>query len=343
VNTSDLEYRRGLSRFISSLDPLRQAQVKKFLQHRKQSGAGFPTVQNPLNPVDLLTFVNDHPSMAPLAPLPPFPPVTPLAAHDPLGEAVHERDAIHDAIADLNNGAPVGTEFAPTPKNKTFTRVNPTYNKQRNVLGSNQLVIPGGNSLPVAWLQADEEDSTVFTITAFVSQLVPSTFGDQFRPYAKVTWGTRVTPLAVVTVDIGLGVQFSLAGSAAFVEVGAEAGVNKITTPVGVTGMLSFNTTQRQSPSQRTAYIDSLAAGLSKTFDIPKFAPLILSVHRDDVTAPLTLTMLDVNGATAFEFTVAANAFMTYPLQVSNDVTQVKVTNNGAGTIVGRVVFGLSL
>lgn len=346
----------AFQKFLAGLNPLQVAQAKKFLAWQIAANRQFsPGVALPEAQLlaRLQAWAHGQTSRPQVQtwPFVPFLPQTPLAQGSPVPEnpliaadmqKYIEQKNIREAAESLE-GEDDGPEFQPGPKNKTFTRSNPTYNKQRNTLGGTANAAPGGVTVPVAWYMADEEDATVFTITAFVSEIVGTNIGDQVRPFLKITWATRTSPPAQVLVDISAGTQLSLCGAACWVEVGAESGTAASNEPVSITAMIGFNTTQRQSPSQRTAYITSLGAGQTVNFPVPAFAATVLEVQRDVLAAPVTLAFKDANSNVAFRTLLAANTFSNYPIQLSNDVASVDVVNGGAGTIQGRLVFGLAL
>lgn len=181
--------------------------------------------------------------------------------------------------------------------------------------------------------------------TGVIPPPAPPAVNPIIRPFARIQFGTR-DGLVKVEVDIGSGTQIVVPASNVYVEVGLDAGSN---TEFRMSSSLAFSTVLRTLPTTRTVYIDAQAtdSNPANSFQIlrPARAIELVGFERVDPAAAYTLYFLGVDNNVSnplYVRTIAANAILTAPIFLSNDVYYIWVSKTaGAGTSNARVIFGL--
>lgn len=192
------------------------------------------------------------------------------AAYGPNGEHLDDFDqkwqAQQRAHEELQAGAP-------------FVRINPPSAK-RGILGGSATVKSGDVPVQVAsWIGDDDAEAQPVTVMANPTPypMVTTSPGvlNTTRPYALVTFGTGINK-ATAEVDIGLGCQFTVIGSAVQVQVGMDANVGAVTVSppatLSIGASLGFFQVNRTAPLTRTRYCVADAAGANVTVLVPPFA-----------------------------------------------------------------------
>lgn len=223
-----------------------------------------------------------------------------------------------------------------------YSRITPPSAKH-SVLGNTQLISSGQNLLELAnWHGSDLETMPV-TIT-LGSALPPGVLSygslQDFTPYAVVRWGTRGI-FCTAEIDVGRGVQFSVAASSVIVQAGLEV-ANPDLAPGSLllSAMLGFYATQKTVPMTRTRTIRILSNITPVEVVIPPFAKTIEAVTRSTPTEPLQLEFLR-NGNGIVMLPAGVNMA---PITIPNAAHTVRVRNTGAvNQAEVNVVFGLSL
>lgn len=158
------------------------------------------------------------------------------------------------------------------------------------------------------------------------------------RAYASIQFGTR-GGTNTVEIDIGTGFQVTLPCSVIYVSIGVDAGA--VISPFDMSASLGFYQIVRSTPLIRTSYIDSLAASGTIQKVRPRFAAQ-LSFDRVDNSAQYEIDFQ--NGPTVlYSVIIPAGARLQAPVTLSNDVTQVTVTNQGMNTDNSRIMWGLAI
>lgn len=225
-----------------------------------------------------------------------------------------------------------------------FSRDNPV-SVLNGLLGGNASVMPGQFVEVVNW-QGEDAETTSCTVTLGQALYSPAAqVQPQLRPFARVQWGTRGF-LVEADVDIGTGTQFTIGASSVRVQVSQDQpDSGSVAAPVALTAMLSFRQVTRGAIPTRTAY-------LSNATNIPNAASFVtVPLYAKTVAFwrggpggqyAFKLHFIDSSGVDVYQYTVAANAFMT-PIEFSGDIVQIAVENTTPGVNNGRLVFGLSL
>lgn len=241
----------------------------------------------------------------------------------------YQRVAIKDVVTEkLREEAP-------------FRRTNP-FSAVEAILGNAVVVqsnTTGTKAPQVARWTGEDIDCTNVTVAFGV---IPPPSGNQpniIRPYGIVQFGSK-GQLETVEVDIGLGCQFTVAGSFVAVQVGMDDDGSTNAGSALLSGNMSFRKVAHGVPLTRTKY-NSIGNGATATVQVPPFAKRVL-FYTDTPAQTYTLTFKDWAGNTAYTFAVAANGFMTTSIPLSGDIEQVLITPQ-TGVVVTRLVFELAI
>lgn len=173
-----------------------------------------------------------------------------------------------------------------------------------------------------------------------------------YRPFAHLFWGTSRASPHEAYVDVGRGIQLTVASAFLYVSVGMDApgnpsGTTEVPGSMVVRAHLSFFGADRQQPITRTVYIDNHGIGIGNLTNIliPAFARSIIpgGLRTTDPNGQMTLDIKDEGGA------VIDHIFMMLPnsqvasIPLANDAYSIDVTNSGAIPATERIIFGLSL
>lgn len=227
-----------------------------------------------------------------------------------------------------------------------FVRSNPP-SVLTGILGNQGEVEPGGDLVDVANWVGEDAETTAVTITVAPTIGILPVPSPLWRPYCKVIWGTKGMS-SEVEVDVGLGVQFTLAASSVRVLVGLDSNpTGSTTTPLTIMGMLSFGTVAPANRTlTRTRYLDAAAntPDPASFVRVPAFGKDLMIV-RGGVggTYPYTANMIDFNGNNIYDYVQAVNTFQSVPIPLAPDIYQVALTNDLPGTNTARLIFGLAL
>lgn len=167
-----------------------------------------------------------------------------------------------------------------------------------------------------------------------------------YRPFMRITWGTsRGAPFEAV-VDVGRGIQVTLA--AAYIYANAGMDVPRSTDVAGsmvVSGSLNYYSAARQAPAMRTIYIDDLAnTSTSAQFNIPAFATGLLPIQVSEATTgACTIRWYDVAGRVLYRSQLLTPGAQVAPIPVANDAYSFDLTNDGSASANFRCMFQLSL
>lgn len=211
-----------------------------------------------------------------------------------------------------------------------------------SVLGSQATVSSKADSLTtVAYWQGLDTETRPVTITAApVLQAAGTGNPNFFRPFAKISFGTRAFSSAVF-VDICKGVQLTLTASAVTVDVGLEINTAHPEAQMTLTAMLSFGPIAKgETPATRTLYKDSTFL-TSPTFVVPPYAKRVW-FFRQDPAGAVTLSFNDANATTQYTVAIAANANMTSAIPIADDINTIDVVFTAPGS-PGRMIFELSM
>ncbi len=161
------------------------------------------------------------------------------------------------------------------------------------------------------------------------------------RPYANIQWGTQGA-LVSANVDIGQGVQLSIAGSTANVSVGLlENSPGSQPTSLIIAGMMSFSPIVKTNAATFTNYFDPLT-GAAAIATRPPFAESVQFFRASPAAVSLTLLFQDANTVTAYEVDLAAGAQMTDPIPLTSDITRIEIFKSGGGVAVAaRAIWNL--
>jgi hypothetical protein len=220
----------------------------------------------------------------------------------------------------------------------------------RGVIGGAVKVQPSGDPAvagqftQVAHWPGDDRETVPVAITVMPRidpALVPLVATGVFRPIGRVRWGTRGAQFELV-FDVGIGAQFSIAASSAYLDVGLDVGSD---TAMLISGALSFwGVSSAGSQQTRTDYTGTIANGGNVTRTRPQFASTIVDVGRSVATVPFTIDILDANATVIDERTIAASTFVQSPIYLPNDCRGIKISNTDAGNpAVFRVIWGLDV
>ena len=258
-----------------------------------------------------------------------------------------QRMKLEEAAATVSGGNDlaqmVGVEEAQKQKaisEAPYRRINPPSAYQA-LLGGTGVVFVGQDPQQVIFWQGENVEALPVSIMLW-PQTLTSAGGVSVRPFARIDFGTRDGRVRV-DVDLGTGTQLCVPASTVYVSVGVEVAA-------GVTGTISsrlsasigFYPIVRTAPITRTSYLDSIAAAATQTITRPAFANSIIGFERLDTTAQYTI-LFNANLVNVSRHIIAANTYLTAPIYLSNDITEVVVTNNGGGTDQARLVWGLAL
>ncbi len=192
------------------------------------------------------------------------------------------------------------------------------------------------NSGPIARLafwQGESRDACPVTVTVGVPNglVVP---GASVLPIARIEWGVHGGKF-VAEVDMFSGAEFTVVASSIYVSGFLE---NASLDSLDVTASIGFRTTQRTAPVLRTK---SITSGSTTTITVtrPPFASAIYGFDRETVANQYTLTLLDGDGNVTARRVIAANAYLTTPIPIPGNCTQVQITNNTGSDLGGSITF----
>jgi len=231
-------------------------------------------------------------------------------------------------------------------------RINPP-SAYTALMGGSAPVTSGGPSVEVGrWEGGSDIESQPVSIAFARVSPNPSTINGPeagllrpFRPYGIVQWGTRNAAISC-EVDIGAGTQFTIAATAVNIQVAMDDNLRLVPfTPPGtllLAGQLSFWTIMRTAPITRTLYYDLQAVELTTDFPVPSFAKK-LWLLRSDSTQPVQLFFEDSQTNVVYDFTLAAGAFQTQPIILTDDIYFIHVQSLAGNLNEFRLCFELSL
>lgn len=217
---------------------------------------------------------------------------------------------------------------------------------RRSVLSGQGSVNPGDSPKQVVQWTGDESEATnVSVMFAPVSPPPPiGAFFSVFQPFARIQFGSTSGGggLATLDVDIGLGGMICIPASVVNVLVGLDSGSSVAvgTGPYVMEGTISFGRITRTPPLTRTQYGST---GVLANYVRPNFA-VGLRLERATVSDQFLLQFKDSGGQVVFTRVIAPNTYLDQPIQVSNDVFSVDITNQtNAGAGAYRVMWVLSV
>ena len=210
----------------------------------------------------------------------------------------------------------------------------------------------------VRW-DGKEQDCTLVTISVsrnlqgagatFPAATNPAGSNFGYRPFFRVLWGTSRTQPNEVIGDVAMGVQFTVACSFLYCNVGMDASVNS---PIwGAEGsmvlaaQMAFFGAGRSSPITRTQYIDSLTAGsVSTSRIIPSFARSLLPIQTSERnTGAALIIWSDAAANVIMRSELLLPGGQTAPIPIPNDAYSYTLTNTGTATAFFRLMWELSL
>lgn len=215
----------------------------------------------------------------------------------------------------------------------------------KSVLGSQATVKSGGDPVTVAYFVGDDTETGAITVTfGAVRPVTPALvgIGVSQKPVGIVAWGTRSFQQQV-EVDIGVGTQLVVSGSACTVSVKLDPVVEAFTNPGTMTlsGMLSFHEVVRSyTPITRTVYMDNISAGGNTRVVVPAFAKSFTLQRTNSTSA--TLQLQNANGDVMT--TVFVAGFQDTPIVLPGDIFFIGVVDTaGGGMSNPRLIFNLEL
>ena len=169
-----------------------------------------------------------------------------------------------------------------------------------------------------------------------------------YRNFFRVRWGSGRGQLCQAIGDIGNGVQFTVACSSLYVDVGQDVPYPGV--PAGsiwLNASMSFFSSSRVSQVFRTMYVDQLAAAATTKVTIPAFATTLEAINtatlgnfsiRIDSTPGSSGTGRNLATVSNSATQVRSNA-----IALPSEAYQVTITNNAGTPQDLNLVFGLSL
>lgn len=246
-------------------------------------------------------------------------------------------------------------DVAPFARSNPPTILQGTLGGQQPVANGAGFVWPTGSStiLPrkaqVAFWGGDDAETHPISVTFAPVQQIGDTPADaalglNFLPYGIVQFGTRGF-LVKAEVDIGTGVQFTVTGSQATLEVALDDPPN-IATELGVgamllSGMLSFLPVIRTTNITRTLRADNVNQAAVATFDIPAFARSVF-IYPSVYTTGFVASVRNSQTGLIYNYNhVAGGSVMFQPLPLSGDAVRLDVVPGAASTRI-TCVFNLA-
>jgi hypothetical protein len=219
----------------------------------------------------------------------------------------------------------------------------------KNMMGSTATVRSGAtptDAPTVALWNADSDAESRAVGVTFSMLPVSIQFGAfDVKPFGVVRWGCRGVS-ALAEVDIGTGCRFAVEGSQVSLQVGVDAAVAPANPcSLIMSGMLSFSPVMRPTPITRTVYIESVApSSTTAGTPIKPFAKSVSFWRAALSTGPIVLHFRNSALQDLYTVSIAANAVLTDPVPLANDVTQIAVENqDGINTLQhARLIFNLS-
>lgn len=223
--------------------------------------------------------------------------------------------------------------------------------------GGGNILGPNGGGFPtmipvVQWAGADAEATTfVVNLSNITNLLTSSIFDGPVRAVAIIQFGTR-GQLNTVEVDIGLGCQFTLAGSQINIALALESpeyGVKGFApisfVNVVLAGMLSVGTTCSVGRVTRTRYMATVPALVQPspiTVNIPLYAKDFFIFGS--FASTLALAFKDTAGVVRGTFNLTpAGTQMEEPMPIPRDAVTVTVTDSSGAITLPEIQFGLAL
>lgn len=262
------------------------------------------------------------------------------AQRGPKGEVLDDLDAMfHKKVLEEEDAKSV----AP------FATINPP-SWDRGVLGGEVTILPNEAPKDVVYWPGDDRETIPITVS--LQPLLPALVGGALdpsqgsggaivvsKPFAIVKWGTKNGQMQA-EIDIGRGVEFTIAASSVYVLVGVDYSTAACT----IRGAISFYAATRTQPACRTKYINginTLAAGASVSIFRPDFASTINSFWRSNPLDQWLLQFFDGAGNLIHTRVVAPSTYLETPIVLPNDFSYVTVTNQSQNQGRARLVFGL--
>lgn len=170
-----------------------------------------------------------------------------------------------------------------------------------------------------------------------------------YRPYFHMFFGSGQGQPIEVYGDIGRGVQFTVACSRLYVNVGMDSPPAGATSQPGfpgamqLSGNLGFWASSRHSPVVRTVYVDNLAAGASVNYYIPSFATTLECIMGLTSVIDFDFSFINANGTFLGEVDTNGIQARGNGIVLDDEAAFVRVTNNSGFAASCRMIFGLSL
>ncbi len=272
-----------------------------------------------------------------------------VARIGPNGELLDDFDQLSRVQAleyqDLRAAAPFIRSAPPTALDSILGNVGIV---RAVVIGG---AVPRGQVVELARWAGNDAETQAITVTFGLAGSVPDTAGSGARPVGLVQFGTRGA-LAQVEIDIGVGCQLVVTGSAVIVSAAMEGTawvlnggaliVDGTEFAKSILGMLSFRSTLRTTPVTRSLYMDPLSAA-AQTFAVPPFAKSVWFYRNNDASVSVTLEFLDAATNPRYIVTLGTAVNMTNPIPLDGSIINVRVTRTAGADSFASLIFELGL
>jgi hypothetical protein len=276
------------------------------------------------------------------------------ASVGPSGEPLDDLSAA--AMMRLNDAKETAQQLS-SLAGGNYNSINPGSATGR-MLGGVATITPGEQPKQVIFWSGEDRETLPVTVTCQPEQpLITPSFSTGlyvFRPFVRLQWGTRNGSF-LADVDIGNGLELTLAASSVYVSVGLQPGSSLPPNTPGYTlrSSISFYATTRTSPVTYTVYptgtgggfLHLLAPGESYTFLRPQFSTQIIGFQRTNQTSGVnsqyTLDFIGQDDQVFATQVIAAGTYLTAPIVLANDCIAIKVTNDDANSGHVRIIFGM--
>ena len=271
---------------------------------------------------------------------------------DAMGQARLVEAQMPNADSLLQKSTMRGDRWSMLNRIAKFSRLQPP-SVLNGIFGNQASITPNVAQQVVAPLAnwgGETEETMPVTVT-----FAPVLFNDTFRsvlasrrPFGIVQFGSKGA-LVRLEVDVGRGCQFTISASAVTLQVGFDISP----TNVGATGLesvpflgtLSFLPIVRTVPITRTVFVDNpiITNGNNRVFNVPLFAGNVVLWAATGFDPAVQIDFLDSAGNVAYTFAKAAGVPMLTPIPLSTDIVQIRLTNGGPSSLLGRLIFQLEL
>ncbi len=168
-----------------------------------------------------------------------------------------------------------------------------------------------------------------------------------YRNFFRVRWGSGRGQLCKAIGDVGQGVQFTVACSSLYVDIGQEAPYNVAGWTAGsvwLNASMAFFSSSRVSKVFRTIYVDRLAQDESVSVIIPEFATTLEAINTTTLSNfSIAIKTASLPGRTLVTVSNSATQVLSNAIVLPSEAYLVTVLNNGVATADLSLVFGLSL